>query len=75
MSEIEWEELDTLVAAADFWSLATEGGASAKDGARWILEISELHRYHIVDRQSGGELEAIGRWLLERSGLNPDPIY
>ena len=71
----EWSETQRLLTAAGFWRLPTNKPVLGLDGAHWILEVSEPKRYHIVDRWSGDELEDIGTYLLDLSGLDPEPIY
>lgn len=75
LSDVDWEVLANLVEQSDFWLLPVTEPGFGLDGATWLLEISERHRYHLVDRWSGGELEDVGRQLLALSGLEPDPIY
>lgn len=71
----EWAEIERLTAQARFWTLETEAGLRGLDGAQWIVEVSEPGRYHVVDRWSGGELERIGRFLMQLSSFDPEPIY
>lgn len=75
LSRAEWEALEQVIANSRFWTLPPSQQVIAVDGAEWIVEVAEPGRYHVVKRWSGGELELLGRHLLELSGLEPDPIY
>ena len=70
-----WMEVEDAIADADFWQLPTADRSFGLDGAQWIIEIAESDRYHVVERWSAGELETLGRKLLDLTGLAPDPIY
>ena len=75
LSPEEWSELQTRLSEAGFWNLPTMGPAPGCDGATWIVEVAEHHRYHVVERWIGQDIEGLGRYLLELSNLEPDPIY
>lgn len=71
----DWTKVQQALAESDFWNLQTNEQSLGLDGARWIVEVAEYDRDHVVDRWSGGEVESIGRMLLDLSQLEPDPIY
>ncbi len=75
LSPEEWSEVRRLIRASGFWGLPIRKPAAGTDGAQWIVEVSERRRYHVVDRWSGGEIEELGSYLLELSGLDPEPVY
>ena len=63
-NRVQWDSLASLIDAATFWNLPTDEPTRSDtvngqvlytlhaDGARWILEGVEGHRYHVVDRWS-----------------------
>jgi hypothetical protein len=71
----EWSQLQQLLAESEFWKLPTNDDELGLDGAQWVLEVSHHDRYHVVDRWGGGAVEAIGRYLITLSDLDPRPIY
>ncbi len=71
----DWTKVQQALAGSEFWNLQTNEQSLGLDGARWVLEVAEYDRDHVVDRWSGGEVESIGRLLLELSQLDPEPIY
>ena len=77
LSREEWDGVLEMLRSIDFWLLPTNPNddLAGVDGGRWIIEATDGSRYHVVDRWSGGELEALGTRLLQLSMLEPDPIY
>ena len=57
------------------WSLPTYEQSSGRDGARWIIEGSRNHDYHVVDRWTPpkGPVREFGLYFLTIAGLEiPD---
>jgi len=75
LTPAQWREIERLLARVWFWQRRSVVEESGLDGARWVIEVSEPSRYHVVDRWSGNPLEPVGRHLLRLSGLDPNPIY
>ena len=78
LSAGEWATLEETVAAADIWNLPTKPPPSdiiGLDGSQWIVEIATRGKYHVVDRWSAGELETLGRHMLELSEFAPERVY
>lgn len=75
LSDVQTDAISSLLDEIEFWTLPPTKQSFGLDGAEWILEVSDPTRYHFVDRWGGGELETIGRRLLELSEMEPDPIY
>jgi hypothetical protein len=76
--QLEISNLDRIresLASAHFWKLPTSEHESGLDGSRWVLEVSEPDRYHLVSRFMGGEIERVGREMIALSGLNPKEVY
>lgn len=73
-----WDDLQASFRQADFWELpGAREPTGGKDGAGWVVEISDWERYPLVDRWSpttGGYREACLK-LLRLSGFPMDPIY
>ena len=78
LSAGEWASLEETVVATDIWNLPTKPPPSdiiGLDGSQWIFEIATGDKYHVVDRWSAGELETLGRHMLELSELGPGEVY
>jgi hypothetical protein len=45
------------------------------DGARWILEVCEQGKYHVVDRQGGGEIMSWALDLMKAPGVELGKVY
>ena len=75
VSANQWRHVQALLETARFWQLPTYVPGKSFDGSQWIIEVAEVDRYRAIDRQSGGDLEELGRYLIGLSGLRPDRIY
>jgi hypothetical protein len=74
----EWADFVANINSIDFWNLPSiKSEILGEDGAQWILEGTELGKYHVVDRWSGGELEKVCMQLLKLTDLKikQDEIY
>jgi len=62
---------------AHFWELPPRNGPGGVDGAQWVLEGVENGRYHVVDRWSPGETDAVYTlgmtFLLDLADMRIDP--
>jgi hypothetical protein len=87
ISKNDYEKISQLLIDTDFWKLPTiisainqDGTVTVNaDGARWILEVRESEKYHVVDRWSpeSGKYRELCLYMLELSGLqvDSDDIY
>ena len=75
ISEDEWRQVLTSLSDIDYWSLPSTNSDRGLDGSEWVIEVVENDRHKVVSRWGGGEIEALGHYLLGLSELNPDPIY
>ena len=71
----EWTELETMIDESDFWKTPTNKFSTGLDGSRWILEVVEGRRYHVVDRWALPKSfpHEMGGRLLDLSGLDLHP--
>jgi hypothetical protein len=59
-----------------FWRLPTRDSMNRGfDGSDWLIEARRGEETHMVFRWIGREIEAIGRSMIELSGLSSEPIY
>lgn len=76
LTKEEAHTLNRLFEPAPFWTLENRH-PDMKDGARWVTEMVEATRYHVVNQLSpddGPYFEAC-LYLLKLSGLPIEPIY
>lgn len=72
----EWAEFTHLLDSSCFWRQKSTQMTSSLDGAQWIIEALKDGHYHLVDRHSpDGYVRQLGLFLLERSGLDLEPVY
>ncbi len=67
-----WDKFNNLLSKADFWNLNTiEVEIPGNDGSQWILEGTDKHNYHIVDRWSpkGGNFYECCNFLINLTDL------
>lgn len=79
-SEETWNEFQELLAQVAYWDLRTnDEEIHGTDGARWILEGTDMERYHLVDRWSPrkGNYFKCCKFLVEQTDLeiNLDEMY
>jgi hypothetical protein len=72
----QWGALQRKLAEAGFWQLpGRDPHIPGDDGAEWLIEVAQHDQYHVVQSWAGGEIEPVGRFLIEMSGLDPRPIF
>jgi len=72
ISEEQWNGFVALLQASHFWNMPTISKTpSGFDGARWIIEGMEDHRYHVVDRWSARDTDfgKCGQYLIRLTTL------
>ena len=77
----EWQELERLLDASEFWNMARDEpgapGLTPLDGTTWLFEGAFPDRYHLVERHPPGidaraaALVQAGHYLLRISGFAP----
>lgn len=68
LNENQISELRNLLSSIKFWELSVQDpDGGGLDGAQWIIEVVDGHKYHVVDRWSAGVLEEIGMWFMQIS--------
>ena len=71
----EWNKVDSLIKAADFWAVPPTKQATGMDGSQWIIEAHTKENYRFVQRWAPKDkFRIIGEFLIELSGLKEE-IY
>ena len=71
----DWDHFGTLLKKANFWNIKPYDWAGHTDGAMWIIEAHFPDRYRYIVRQSpSGNIQEIGKFLIDMSGLHEE-IY
>lgn len=69
----EWNRVDSLIKATDFWNIPPSKEATGTDGSQWIIEAHTRERYRFVQRWAPKDnFRKIGEYLIELSGLKVD---
>ncbi|MBL0745894.1 hypothetical protein [Chryseolinea lacunae] len=75
LSMSEWNEFESRLRRAGYWTMAPTQDVLGLDGSEWIIEAHFRNKYHVVDRWSPEDrYKEAGVYLIKLSGLNED-IY
>jgi len=82
LTEAEVKELTTLYDKLDFFNLNTRDKMQGKDGSKWILEVVDERKYHVIVRWSPTEYDPdkrqtigfvnICKWLHKKAQFKED---
>jgi hypothetical protein len=72
------QRIEALLDSTGFWRASSWENSQVRDGAAWVFEAVDPHRYHVVARRfppSDGAVRSAVMYLLQLSELDLDPIY
>jgi hypothetical protein len=79
LKEEEWNKFNTLLNKLEFWQMESiDQSDRFPDGSSWVLEGLKNTKYHIVERQNGGEYDYYKnccKYLIELTDFEIEKIY